>query len=436
MMNRHLNTFTPYEQPARHEDQLTRAAMIVMRAIPLARDAFLTRVGAQPSSRLPEPEWDMQTRHVLELPSDEGSDGSSLRKLISVFLSPDEGLDLSGKEIEERESEQRLDGVLRFGEDVVVTIETKIVGEASSDQAQKLRLRGVEFEEREIAAIGWHDLLEDWWALLERGLLGPAERVLMDDLIVFAEEHFDHLLPFTTLARAGEHELRRQRRLMAVLREATGIEDIDRRPPMSAQVMLDAAVGSQSTQRIGLVAGDGTLELFSWPAELMPQAMAFYGSDRPQRLLDLLNADAEDWHADPNPHLAYRGAKTASQRLYLSCRLGLTEYVSQWSGGDLERVHAYSYDEVRDGLWLWLRERGYSGAADDDRLDPFLEGMGRRDAHLRPGIAVRRPWSWAEAVALDQRGALADEIRNAVTALLTALEEPLPPACHPRVGNS
>ena len=37
-----------------------------------------------------------------------------------------------------------------------------------------------------------------WWALLERGLLAPPERVLMEDLVAFAEEHFAHLLPFTT----------------------------------------------------------------------------------------------------------------------------------------------------------------------------------------------------------------------------------------------
>ena len=77
-----------------------------------------------------------------------------------------------------------------------------------------------------LVALGWHELLEDWWALLERGLLAPAERVLMEDLIAFTEEHFARLLPFTTLGRAGEHDLRRQRRLMALLREATGLDDV------------------------------------------------------------------------------------------------------------------------------------------------------------------------------------------------------------------
>lgn len=45
-MDRHLNAFLPYERPPHHEDQLTRAGMIVMRASPLARDALLGRLGA------------------------------------------------------------------------------------------------------------------------------------------------------------------------------------------------------------------------------------------------------------------------------------------------------------------------------------------------------------------------------------------------------
>ncbi|MGA8745425.1 MAG: hypothetical protein WB507_06150 [Solirubrobacterales bacterium] len=251
-MDRHLNVFVPYERPPYHEDQLTRAAMIVMRAVPLARDAVLDRVGAQSSGRLPEPELDMQTRYV-DQPADNDGEQSSVHQLISVFLSPDEGLDLSDAEIQERSREQRLDGVLRFGDELVIVIESKIVGEASSEQAQLLRLRGLDVEETRVIALGWHELLGDWWGLLERGLLAPAERVLMEDLIAFTEEHFALLLPFTTLQRAGGHNLRLQRRLAALLREVTGITEVvfEQAPRVGAAVMIDA-IGASSTQRISL----------------------------------------------------------------------------------------------------------------------------------------------------------------------------------------
>jgi hypothetical protein len=430
-VDRHLNVFLPYERPPHHEDQLTRAAMIVMRALPLARDALLARIGAHPSARLPEPEVDMQVRDVPASPAlSEAAHELSLDQLISVFLSPDVGLDLSAAEIEERVREQRLDGVLRFGDELVVVIESKIVREAPFDQARLLRLRGVEIQQSKVIGLGWHELLEDWWALLERGLLAPAERVLMEDLIAFTEEHFARLLPFTTLGRAGEHEFRRQRRLMALLREATGIDNVEtyRRPWTGATTNLAAAIGTKSTQRVFLEQQAESLTLGTWPAELKPQAEALYRTGRAQRLIDFLAGHPETWQARPTVHLAFRNAP-AAQRLYLHCHLEITEYIHRWSGDDFAQIRAHHHDHIRDDLWPWLRKRQYADSEDDRQLEAFLKRLGRREAHLRPGIEMRRIWPWARAVDLDERGALASEVRTAVAELLTALDEPLPPAC-------
>lgn len=427
-MDRHLSVFLPYERPAHHEDQLTRAAMIVARAVPLARDALLARINAPTGARLPEAEVDIQTRYVREPQIAEDGEGAAVHEVVSVFLSPDEGLDLSAVEIEERADEQRLDGVLRFGDRLVVVIESKIVGTAPSEQAKQLRMRGVEVGQSRVVALGWHELLADWWALLEREVLAPAERILVEDLISMAEQHFPHLLPFTTLARAGDHELRLQRRLAALLREATAIEEIkgELRPRVGAFAMLE---GAKSTQRISLQRHDGELSLCTWPAELKPQATALYKSERVDRLLRLLADNGEVWRARPNPHLAYLWAKAVSQRLYLHCHLELEDYVSRWGGEDFERIGAHAADEVRDELWPWLRECGYASAEDEDRLPTFLDQLGRRPAHLRPGIEVRRIWPWARAIDLDERGTLAREVKEAVIEILTVLEEPLPPAC-------
>jgi len=430
-VDRYLNVFLPYERPPHHEDQLTRAAMIMMRALPLARDAFLARVGALPSARLPEPELDMQTRHVMKSPALmlSGAEGPSLHQLISVFLSPDEGLDLSTAKIQERVREQRLDGVLRFGDGLVVVIESKTVGHASSDQAKQVRLREVKVQEQKVIPLGWHELLEDWWTLLERELLAPAERVLMEDLIAFVEEHFAHLLPFTTLGRAGEHGLRRQRRLMALLREATGLTDVEpERPGIGATVMLDAAIRTKSTQRMALQQRAESLVLCTWPAELKPQAETLYRTGRAWRLMSFLAAHADAWQARPNMQLAFRNAPV-TQRLFPHCHLNITEYVHRWSGDDFNRVGAHRYDHIREDLWPWLQERQYADSEDDQQLDAFLKRLGRRDAHLRPGIEVQRIWPWAHAVDLDERGALASEVRTAVAELLAALDEPSLPAC-------
>ena len=44
--------------------------------------------------------------------------------------------------------------------------------------------------------------------------------------------------------------------------------------------------------------------------------------------------------------------------------------------------------------------------------------------------------SWADAVDLDDRGLLAAEVKDALIEILTALQEPLPPACQVEVQSS
>ena len=192
--------------------------------------------------------------------------------------------------------------------------------------------------------------------------------------------------------------------------------------------MLDKAIGTKSMQRISLQQQAQALALCTWPAELKPQAEALYRTGRAQRLLDLVAEHPEAWQARPNVHLAFWNAPVA-QRLYLHCHLQIAEYIHGWSGNDLDQIGAHHYNDIRENLWPWLRERRYAGPEDDQQLDVFLKRLGRRDVHLRPSIAVRRIWPWPHAVDLDEHGALVSEVRTAVAELLTALDEPLPPAC-------
>jgi hypothetical protein len=73
------------------------------------------------------------------VPPPRGADAEPfvLQELVSVFLSPDVGLDLSNDKVQERDGEQRPDGVLRFGSDLAVAVESKVVGLAATQQAER-----------------------------------------------------------------------------------------------------------------------------------------------------------------------------------------------------------------------------------------------------------------------------------------------------------
>jgi hypothetical protein len=219
--------------------------------------------------------------------------------------------------------------------------------------------------------------------------------------------------------------------LAGLLRDATGIDDVssEDRPEADASVMVRIeAIGSQSTERLSLWWRPGGLALGTWPAELKGQAKATYRTGRAQRIVDFAAGNPASWQIRPNVYLAYRFA-AVRQRVYLTCNLGLEEYVRGWLGEDFDYVRGHHRDEVRPILWPWLLERGYASAADDTLLPGFLDRLGKRDAHLRPGIGLQRSWNPTETANLDESNALAGEVRAAVTEVLDVLDEPLPPAC-------
>jgi hypothetical protein len=412
-MNRHLNVFVPYERDRSLEDDLTRAAMIIIRYVPLAREAFLCLSGAPSLTNLATAgDVEIQTRDVLP----RGGSGE-LGQLISVFLTPDEA---SASEqpvtVSDSDRGQRLDGVLRFEQDLAIVVESKIREGADAWQASTVNLAGVESrEDARVKRIAWHDLLEAWRRLQDLTLLTPAENLLMEDLFDFAEDAFPQVMPFRKLHQARGHEGRLGRFLRNVLWQATGITPADR----DNYVRLDETLGARSVQRAYLSVYEKGLYLRMYPAEDKGQALQFYAEGRGTRCA-VLNED-DKWCAYPNLYLAFRNAPYG-QRLYTHNEVKVDEYVARWSGDDLDWVRAYSVDEARAKLWPWLLERGYASPTDD--IDGFLTRVGKRDVLLRPSMAVEHYWSWEAAEAADLAGQLQAQVRDAINKVLRTLDEP------------
>lgn len=424
--NRHLNVFEPYRELSRgHEDQLTRAAMIVLRLVPLAREALLAAIGEPSQSQLPDCIVDMQATNIVD-PSEENAAAGEVERgrLVSVFLTPDtEPFELAD-EVTDTDENQRFDGVLRFDPDLVVVLESKVCrrwARRNGHRVAELNLGGTRFAQRRTSLLRWHDLLESWWRLVELGVLGPAEQAIVKDVLSYAHQDFGQLLPFGTLRRVGNDPVRRKWRLRSLLREATAI--VPERAGL-VHVRLDTALGALSLQRAALDIEEERLTLHLWPGELKAQAEHLYAGGRAESLCELLGEDGPGaWQVRPQPLLAFRNAPVRT-RVYLTCRLDPTEYARRWQGEDWKQVGAHHRNHILPELWPWLLERGYASESDHARLEPFLHALGRRFAHLRPSIHLSRSWDWNEAERLDDEGLLASEIHDALNRVLGLLGEP------------
>jgi hypothetical protein len=429
--NPHLNVFDPYRDLGRtHEDQLTRAAMIVLRLVPLARETLLRSIGEPSQSELPDCTVDMQATHIVDASEESAAGGEVKReRLVSVFLTPDTEPAESDGEVKDTSRGQRFDGVLRFDPELVVLLESKVCtrwARRNGHRVGELNLGSARFTQRRTCVLRWHDLLESWWRLVELAVLSPAERALVQDLLTYAHQDFGHLLPFGSLRRVGADPVRRKWRLRSLLREATGLQP--ERVGL-AHVRLDTALGVISMQRAALDLDGDELILHFWPGELKRQAEHLYGAGHAERLPELERSDGGGggWRVEPQPQLGFRNAP-ARTRVYLSCRLDAVTYARRWRGEDWAWVGAHQPETILAELWPWLLRRRYASARDKARVESFLNTLGRRHAHLRPSLHVARAWPFEEATRLDDEGLLAVEIREAINCVLALLDEPeLPP---------
>src|SRR5215831_16002723 len=144
-MQDRLNFFEPWERsPANHENQLTRALLVVLRYCPIAHQAWLSLVDAAASSRLilhslPRPTFDTQRAQILG--SEHQPKTNEPIKGISVLFAADASNEVQGAVLESDRG-QVLDGIIRYGDNSVIVLESKLHESADDRQARNINFYG------------------------------------------------------------------------------------------------------------------------------------------------------------------------------------------------------------------------------------------------------------------------------------------------------
>lgn len=381
---------------------------------------------------MPPPAFGTQTRAAGN-PIPEGKLGvahseAASRTLVSVFLTPDESLELG--EVEPGPRNQRLDGWIQYGAALVIVVESKIRKGAPADQAMVIQA-GADVQKGPVH-VAWHDLLDSWMELLVRrrphagGALPLAERQLLEDFLEFTERHHPLLMPSSSLRRAGPNRQRVDRRLRSALVDATG----GKPKPRDGMVALANAtsfdrVRAQAHPTEAVKPSESaepfeSVRLQLWPAEQQPQARRTYSDQaRVEHLLELV--ERPEWEVCPNFHVAPWNV-SSRQRWYPTAKPDLRAYAELWVA-NLARVRRYSRAQL-DELFEWCAGHGLAGPEDRAGFDRLLVDTKRDVFDVRPGLKVTRAWPWKVAVSLDEHGRLAEEFRTAANTVLGVLGEP------------
>ncbi|GAB1816714.1 hypothetical protein [Mycobacterium sp. MUNTM1] len=420
-MESHLSIFRPYDRDPGHEDQLTRAALIVLKLVLLAHEVFLRLAGCGPLAALPAARFELQTETLV--PAGTENETGGVDELVSVFLAPHENLSVQEPNLASQRR-ARYDGVIQYGAALLVVIESKLYASADDQQSLQINTRGLTPPQKTSRrAIRWNDLLDHWWNLLEASLLlSPAENAVLEDFFTNAEQHFADLLPYTDLERCGEHRGRRLRRLRAILEEATG-RDAEVRDTLGHARVKFTPGQVVAFDRVSLFLENNDVVLSAWPAELSAQYTRVYSDpDRAGALIEL-TADP-DWRIAANFHLSFWQA-SVPRRWYPGRHIRGDDYVRQWVDDYRhKRAGRRPRQELTEPAFRkWLLDRGYAVQEELPGLDEWAAKLPLDKFDVRPSIQVTRSWPLSHAVARDRSGQFVGDVRSAVDELLAALGE-------------
>lgn len=364
----------------------------------------------------------MQTEKLVPLGTE--IEDQEISELVSVFLGPHEDLMDTVEPDLASERRARYDGIIQYGSDLLVVIESKLYATASNLQALQINAGGLSHANTKarFAAVRWQELLDRWWNLTELGVLGPAEAEVLSDFFDNAEENFGDLLPYTDLERCGENRARRVRRLKTILEKATGFSAEVRDVSGHAGVKFPSKV--VAFDRMSLFIEGDNLVLSVWPAELAPQYKHVYSDSKRAEALIALTEDPA-WRVATNLYLAYWRA-SGPQRWYPERHLDGPSYIRQWVQDFHDhRAGRRPREDVNDPAFRsWLVERNYASESEMTDLDEWAEKLPMDKFDIRPSIQVTHSWHLADALVRDRTDQLVAEVHESINQVLSALDQP------------
>ncbi len=410
-MDSRLNCFSPYEKSvAWHENQLTRALLVVLRHSPICHQAWLDLIDSERKLYdLPRAEFATQRQRILRddpaVPEGDAVPG------ISVWLTP--GAPEVQQAVQSSDRQQILDGIVTYGGALVVVIENKITTAGVTEQPSHLNLHGAPvLFEKTSRSVTWQRLLGVLSDLMERELISGPERLLVGDFLEFVEQNFPAIGPYSTLRRCGDNRFRLQRRLDSIqgkaLRTEVGKSEGWRDTAGTKKIFM---------AWLGLSTDESHVCLRMFPGDTLGQSREFYGDAA--SVADVLALRGDNWSIEPNFHWGFMATGYA----WTKTPLPVDQYCEYWVR-EMPRTREINRSDW-EAYWKTLEAAKIVDPSEKAKFDAEFSNTQRQKAHPRPGLGCEYRWLLKEAKAIDDLGdKFIETVRGRVNQLLVALRAP------------
>lgn len=220
----HLNYFFPYQSKQDyHEDQLTRAFLVVLKHLPFVANVFYDMCKQKfdesnnlMSQKLPHlstlvsEEWDFNTQ--------KSNPSIDTKQLLSVLIT-DQSLQSTSNRVTRSERLARYDGVITIGSDLTMIIENKpssfnVWFDQLSPSKENLSAETEVLQTHVL--IQWKDIIVMLTGLIKKGTI---QKILIDDFLSYIDTCYPTLNPFDRFSLCKNNPTLLERRIKNILEQ-------------------------------------------------------------------------------------------------------------------------------------------------------------------------------------------------------------------------
>lgn len=366
----HLNYFTPYQSKSeRHEDQLTRAYLVVLKYSPAAFMQFYSYCVEAVKKLAQEQQLTISLTGVHELPLQDmnietqvSSITIDTNRVMSVLITnksdtlwgQDNALEISNRKA-------RYDGVVEIGNDITMLIENK--PDHRNIWPKQLNPSGYNLPEGTPtdtliplpALLEWRQIIQQLNILAAAASVSGMEKMLISDFLAFVDQSFTGLNPYNKLSLCKNDSYLLTQRIKNLLETKFPDNNPGYHRGWAHYIMANQPEVKQIGVRLDHNQDDSDnwkIEISMYFGDIMSQARSLYHRmDLDFTYLQKLRKNG--WATYTNPHISMQ-----SKNWYFFNNpenSNVEQYVSYWQH-HMSELKQYSKSDLNTALQNWQKQ--------------------------------------------------------------------------------
>ncbi len=412
----HLNLFNPYRnKSSNHEDELTRAFLILLKNIPLVQMMFFDMVSKELSEYnigsislggLFIEEVFTQISNNNDIFKNESANG---RNLISIIISDDSFL--TETKVTDDTRQARYDGVVFCEPNWCFIIENK----PNKDNIWLRQLNPNIPSESEIkvfekpCCLSWRHILSTITELVSKGLVNGSDRVLIEDFIEYVDSEYSWINPFTKFNVCKNNIYLLNRRCISIMENynSESKEQVQYHKGWKYYINSGCTIIKQIALDAEQSNDDWVISLWLYAGDTMLSSRETYNKLNIDKLLSLKKIG---FNITTNFHVSYQSSGLVGDDKKNEDYLKI--YVEYWKNNyvQLKQVKKDEYDN-------YFNKLKSDGIIDENFINKLKEKVFNKryeKLNICPGLLIKYTWESSRAIELDDKNKFTDDFREKI----------------------